>query len=201
MPFLSTFVKNASYKMMRYYLLISFIFISVLPCIFDLTGIKYPEFFPMGTNYLMVAVAGYAVVNDPWFSKNRKLIYWIGGISAILHLAILLMITLVFHVSSKLWLHATYPTNLMISIAVFLRFSEINWAKIIEKFRLTPAAVKQISSCSLGVYLTHPFILYSINGCGVNIHLPYYGFIIVYLTSFLIVRLLKKIPFVKLFVP
>lgn len=201
MPFLSTFVKNASLRMLRYYLLIGFIFISFIPCILDLSSISFPQFFPIGTNFLMVAVAGYVLIHDPWFKDNRKMFYCIGIVSAIIHIVILFLFTYVFHQSSKLWLHATYPTNILISIAVFLFISDINWLKIINKFKLSQSIVNQISSCSLGIYLTHPFVIYSINALNLNINLSYYGVIIIYFISFCIVTILKRIPIVKLFVP
>lgn len=200
-PFIQTFVQNASSKMMRDYLWIGFFFVSLFPCVLNICEINYTNIFPIGMNYLLVAIAGYVMATDKWFKEHRRKIIAIGMCSTLIHVAVLTLTTYHFHLSSKVWLNATYPTNLLISASVYMLFSGICWNRIIKVVHISRDKLFRVSTCSFGIYLIHPFIISVSHKLHIGLDNPYIGFLIVYLISLSIIILLKKIPLVKILVP
>lgn len=201
MPVLNLFVKNASIRQLRAYLLVGFIFISLIPCILDFSKISYTDMFPVGSNFLLIAVAGYVIPHDRWFETHKTLFYICGAFALILHGALLFCITYIWGEQSRSFLNCIYPTNILITISVYLFFYTNDWYAILKKIRVTPSAVQYISSCSFGIYLVHPFYRSLVEYFHINGFMPYVGVFILYIVSFITVSLMKRIPLLRIMVP
>ena len=201
MPILSAFVRNASQRVLQYYVIMGFVFISIIPQIFDLLNWKYPNMFPFGLNFIYVAVVGYLLKKENFSNKHVKLLYLLGGIACILHFIILLGFATILKRSPSIFLHCTYPLNLLISMAVFIFFKRTEWETILSKVRISHKAIALVSSSSLGVFLLHPFFITISLYFNLYLANPFWGFLTIYFISLLTVVLLKRIPLIRMIVP
>ena len=89
-------------------------------------------------------------------------------------------------------------------MAVFVWFRYHNWDRIEGNFRLR-ATVTKMAGGSFGVYLIHIFVINVVcSVCNVNVSgwkWRTLGVLLVYGTSLIIVRLLKRIPLIQRIVP
>lgn len=201
MPFLSAFVKNSSERKLKAFVLVSFIFVSLLPFVFALLDLNCWKgtVFPMGTMYFVYAVLGYCI-------SRRKNMQWkkyayLGIFSGVVQFVLLVVFFQSGSPLYKILLQYEYPLNFFVSLGVFCFFANCDWALALAKIRVKPAFIAKVSSCSLGVYLLHATIIFFSNWLNLNIANPYFGFICVYLISLAIIAVMKKIPVVKIMVP
>lgn len=141
------------------------------------------------------------ICNDKWFDDHHKAIYTVAIICAIVHFAGLYTTIISLGLESKVFQNTLFPTNFIISTAIFLFFNRQNWNKFVSTLRLTPERIVAISSCSLGVYLIQNF-LFVVSSFGFDIlNNHYFGFIATYIVGVICVTIMKRIPLVKNIVP
>lgn len=203
MPFLSSFIRTISVRLSYWFLAIAFVFVSVIPCVFNFLDLSIWEgtLFPMGTRYFIFAILGYCICHKTdWFDTNRKMIYCLGLLSAIIQFVLLIMIVPIGELRYRDFLGYEYPFSFMIALSVFLLFKNIKWHKLLGEGGQGNRIIREMSSCSLGIYLFHA-VLFMINGYfELNIR-TFYGFFVVYIISLIVVWIMKKIPIIKYIVP
>lgn len=202
-PFLSLIMQNASANERRTFLVLGFVFASIIPFISSITGVGIFRYnlFPMTGSFLIYPVLGWMICNDKWFDEHHKAIYTAAIICAIVHFAGLYTTIVSLGLESKVFQNTLFPTDFIISTAVFLFFKRQNWNKLVSTLRLTPERIVAISSCSLGVYLIQNF-LFVVSSYGFNIlNNHYFGFIATYIVGVICVAIMKRIPLVKNIVP
>lgn len=211
MPFIETMLNNSSEKRELCFLLISFIFVSFLPMICEIADIKYfiigaeniqnYGMFCMAGNMLFYAVWGHflnrIVISPSW----RKKIYLLGVLSAIVHFCGLYFMSIKNGSFDWTFLNYSYPTSVVMSIAVFVWFKNQNWDKFLSTFHIDASKISFVSSCSFGIYLIHRLIHNIGNHFGIPFQNPLYGFILTYLVGFTIIVIMKKIPIINKIVP
>lgn len=204
MPFLSVFVSDASVLMKRWFVFLSFVLISFLPFVCQLTDIPYIEnAFPLGTQYLVFIVLGSIIKGDPFFIRNRKFIYTLAIISCCIHFILLDVLIKEGEGNHLYLLDYTSPTCFIISTGVFLLFftNKEKFDRLLKKNARIADYVTKIGRCSLGIYVFHQTIFYLSSRLEMHLINPYYGPIVVYLISLAVVLILKQIPFVCKIVP
>lgn len=202
-PFLTILFKGSSVEDKRIFLLLSFIFVSVIPFLLSmmhLDGFRY-NLFPMGTSFLVYPVLGWMICNDSWFEEHKKQLYIAGIISAIVHFAGLFITIGVLGWKSKFFQNTLYPTDFIMSTAVFLFFKNYNWQAFLSSFHISTKTLALLSSCSLGIYLIQNLIFVISGHCYNLCNNQYFGFLFTWFLGLLIVLILKHIPLLKRIVP
>lgn len=201
-PFLSNMVQNLPQNLVCLFFFITLIFISILPYIFSLAGIKYFEYciFPLADSYYCYAIIGYFIVYRKFLDTYRKKIYCIAFISCIISF-IVITYGIPCGLDRILLLDYTSPFCMITSIAIFLYFKNTNWNIIVDKLKINPERIKEISSCSLGIYLIHGAIRTYSDVHHLIITNPYIGALLLYIVSLCIIFIMKKILIVKYIVP
>lgn len=203
MPFLSTFVKNASRRMMMFFVAISFIFVSAFPFVFSLIGISCwnGTMLPMATKYAMYAILGYLIFKQDFFKEQKKLFYVLGVAGAVVQFVTMVWMSSSRFLAYKFFLQYETPCNFFVSVAVFLFVSSVDWSRLCKKSHIKESLVTQIASCTLGVYLFHATTIWLSNRLGLGLVNPYWGWICVYICSLIPILIMKKLKFVKYMVP
>lgn len=156
MPFLATFVTNASRQALKNFILIS------LPLGLTSAIGRMVEPEPehpilhmtlFATEYLPFVVAGYYFGNFTLSRLTRQRIYW----AALACCAIKIVGTVIchFHVRSLMPIFSSYTSVpcTIIAFAVFIWFRYADWDKICERTHIGKNAWATLASLSLGVYL------------------------------------------------
>ena len=199
-PFLRIVVEKTSDKMLLLYLLLSFVFCSIFPTIFLYMGIDgwKGRFFPLGSQYIYLAVLGYVVVKRSLLVGFEKVIYILGGVSFIIQLGVHFFSFLLQGKGDDYIIAYTSPTVILISLAVFVWFKNHEPQNGLEKYRV---CLLKLSSCTLGVYLVNDIVLNSSRILHIPFNNQYVGVLLTYIVSVIIVLVIKRIPIVKLIVP
>jgi surface polysaccharide O-acyltransferase-like enzyme len=212
-PILRTIVKDLETE--KYLILLSVFFAFLIPLAVELTG--YANKGIMGwirhinksldvnivTCYVGYFVLGHYLNTQQFRSFTRKIIYILGGAS------FLTVILLTYILSNKKgFAYGFYYDNhilftLLEAMAIFIFFKS-NLNDIQTKW-LSP--ILHLSKLSLGVYLIHPFIIfavfYDMMGLSSSSFNPIFAIplmtIIVFVISFLISGILKRMPLLNYF--
>ena len=211
LPFVEAMLNNSSEKMELFFLLISFIFVSFLPMLCEITGIKYfiigqesiqnYGMFSIASNMLFYAVWGHFLNKTTLSVSWRKRIYLLGVLAAIAHFCGLYFLSLKDGSFNWAFLNYSYPTSVMMSVAVFVWFKNQDWDKLLSILHLDASKISFVSSCSFGIYLIHRFIHNVGNHFGLPFQNPIYGFILTYSVALIVIILMKKIPLINKIVP
>lgn len=196
-PFLAKIIEDKNVTV--YFLILALLFSSIIPLvqrIINIDGIKAA--FSLLNVYMPVGYVGYYVAGY-FFSKNKanKILYYILGLLGLISNIIIFQYTSYYNdIYNSVFL---LPGTVFQSIACFLFFKDLS-----IKGTLVPI-IGFISKHILGIYLTHIFIIkiifhyfptiiykYSI------ISIPLVS-VIVFIISFLVCIVLKKLPIFKHF--
>lgn len=207
LPFISILYKQLSNKQLLYFIVISFLLNSLYPyiaTICNLEKLSNQHLFSIGENFITIGIAGYWIGHNEISKKIRRRVYFVALLTIIMHFLIFLLKTQHDGTPFQQSLNYNYPLSFIIPIAVFIYFKYTNWEKLLNFLHLNSAIIAKVSSCSLGVYLIHNAIQEISLQFDIP-HLPfvnhYIGFIVTYITSLLIIYLMKHIPIIKKIVP
>lgn len=206
-PVLSLLVNNQ--PVIKYIIIASFIFNSVLPYLFAILGLSWNQdiTISVSSSYVMYVLLGFVLSNKK-YSDNKKIMRSLF-IATLICFGIRYFYTL--NSSSRigavdrLFFNYGAFTAVFPSIWVFLQFQKLEISVINFPTHLINL-IKKLSSCAFGIYLVHKVILDNIL-CGIigfrmsNVWFKIWSPFIVYIVSFCIVFALKKIPGIKNIVP
>lgn len=202
-PIIRVFIKSATRKDLNYFLILWFIGNAVYPLILQYLGINIgiPIYLVMG--YIGYYIIGFYITNYEISRIFKLIVYGLGIISFfVIAIGTYILTKRSGIPDESLYLYLS-PFVIFSSVAVMLFIKSIKWEKIINNKKKTISIVTEISAASFGVYLIHPIILETLSKYGINssyIH-PVIGtsvtFILVFLISFLMISLIRKIPILK----
>jgi len=216
-PIIRIYVKNAEKGNILYFLLVWFIFTSIIPVIAIFTPIKEiytkAEF---ATGFTGCYILGYFLSKQ--YFKRELMKYFI----ILFLLGYLLTIFLSYLSASKIIFgdgeHYLYfydyltPNVIMMALSLFILLKGINYKKYFDNRERLVKFIVNLSSSSFGVYLVQVLFIGLLDSGFFGLAPPINGlfdpiieipmnFIIVTFLSFLTVNLLKKIPVVRFIVP
>ena len=191
-------------KYLYYMFFCSFITISIIQPIFKLLNIGWNKEIemPLVSGYLLYPIIGYLIATEKKESKRFRIALYCSGI-----ICLIFRYVVTYYCSTKAnYIYTTlfsykYFTAVIPAISVFIFFKNMKFKENIKVKNI----LKNISSCSFGVYLIHYFIIGILLKIGlVNEYSLLYrtlGAVIIYLISLLIVWTMKKIPILNKLVP
>lgn len=181
----------------KIYIILSLAMTSLLSFVLAIFDLGQLNLFPISGGYLFIPVLGYYMNSIQLSLKNRRYVYLLGILSCLIH-----FLFLIFQPQyNSIVLQYQYPTSIIMAVAIFVLFKNVDWSNYLSKIKISTNTISQISSCSLGVYLIHGFFITLCSKFFPYISNPYYGFIIIYGISLLIVRLMKRIKYLNYIVP
>lgn len=204
-PILSLIPKQNRSKAFLYMGLYGFVTVSVLPLVFGIFGLEYNNTIGLtfaGGN-IIFTVAGYYLANNE-LSKKQRFIIYIAGICGI---ALRFFGTAYLSykdgsVNSVFGGYTNFP-GMLFGISVFVWFQYRDWS-FLERPKVYKV-VRSLSAASFGVYLIHFLIIrvcfkqLGFDPASWKWHIV--GVPIVYLSSLIVVLILKRIPVLKKIVP
>jgi len=202
-PIIRVFLKSATRKDLNYFLILWFIGNAAYPSISQYFGINIGVPIYIVTGFVGYYIIGFYITNY----EIRKIFKWIVYALGIIGLLGIAIGTYILTKRSGIPDESLYsylsPFVIFSSVAVMLFVKSVKWEKIINNKNKTVSIITEISAASFGVYLIHPIILEMLSKYGINssyIH-PLIGtgvtFILVFLISFLIISLIRRIPIFK----
>lgn len=197
-PFLRVFVLNSNRTKIELFLVLSFLFCSVIPFLNKLFPIEVnTQMFPMACNFLWYAVLGYYLGHFDFPIHKRRIIYFIGSVSLIIHFTGFVLLNYISGTSNTIFMNSTVPTSVCMGVAIFIWFRYKNWSCFENHSKL----IAYISSCTFGIYLIHVPIKIALLAYAPILISNIWGVAPLYIVSLLTVVLIKKIPLVKNVVP
>ena len=204
-PVFSAIEKNKRLVFMEYVSIIGIIFVSLLPLLFKLVGLRWNGSFTPSivAGYLMYPAIGYVLSKMDFPKKYRLFIYFAGALGWLLHFIGGIILSLnVGYIDKTFKEYLNFPTVLQ-SIAVFVLFKTIfsNANYFLCNNYIVKKCINNISQCTFGIYLIHNFYVATIPRLGgfstASIVWRTVGSIIVFVLSYIIVKVLKKIPILR----
>lgn len=206
-PILKVYIKNATDDNMKYFLTLWFISTGIIFFISRL--LMHGKVKPLFEVYFFTGFIGYFVLgyylNKLQINKRHVqasyLIFLFGFIMTMVGTYIL--------TDNKKYVtdfqHSFAPNIILMSIGVFIMVKSINWNNILNNNKLK--MVSEISSYCFGIYLIHVIMMELLRMGNFNVTLfnPILSIplmtIAVLLSSYIIVKIMSKLPLVKKFVP
>lgn len=211
-PVLRVYVQHASRANLRYFLIVWFITITILPTVGRVFEVQFGIDFVVMTNYAGYFLLGYYLRDTVLKPKHM--------LPVLLIVAVTLLITeYAVHamtMAQEGQLDTFFLNNLgfnmvIVSIGMFLFLKSLPWETIFQRLPLVAWAVKLLASCSLGVYFVHVLIMEAIGSgrFGIEINsMTFSPLIGIPLTagvtlalSVAVILVIKRIPVLKIFVP
>jgi surface polysaccharide O-acyltransferase-like enzyme len=161
-PILRVYAQNASRKSMLYFLVIWFIFLSLLPTLGIQHGIQVELF----TKFLGYFLAGY-LFRDIYLGRRQTVMAFIVVIGLSISLAVVtLMKTLANENLAMYWIpmHSLNPIIILNSFLSFIALRSV--CRYIEFSGLIKRAVHTISITSFGIYILHVFVFFAVRPDG-----------------------------------
>lgn len=204
-PFISLTAKKENKKTLFLTVVLYFIFNSFLGTLLPFLGISFNlELTVKLGGYVIYLILGYLLSTFDINKKYRIVIH----ILAIIGLFYRYFTTYYYsktlgYVFKDTWGYTSWHC-ILLSMSVFLiiKYSNLN---SIENNNKLSNIVKEISSCSFGIYLIHLIVKYYeiglFNWNTYSWHFRTFGVIVTYIVSLAIVYILKRIPVIKKTVP
>lgn len=190
-------------KVLWYVVGLNFIFSSVLPTVSKWLDFSYNLSVPVVGSCMIYILLGYLLKDITLNKKQRYLLYIIGFGMMIFRYVY------TYHFSSITGITDTSIKGFQVfhavlySVAIWILGWNINWRTVIPKW--LQDRLPTIASCSLGVYLTHIFVMYYEKQLlSLNNHSFIWRTICIlltYIASLMITLILKKIPIIRILVP
>ncbi len=147
LPIFRTIIMNSSQELIKYFVIIGFIFLSVIPTINTVCKIELPFYIFLYSIYPLFLILGYAIHNDIIkFNFITSALLCVAGIAGITGITIYGIV----HANDMcLSLTGTYtfPCIIFLAVGVFSLFKRFGNRKC--KFLCV------VSKCSFGIYLMH----------------------------------------------
>ena len=211
-PILRVYVQNASRNNIRYFLLVWFIGVTVLPTITYFTKTDIGIDLVVTTSYVGYFVMGY-YLRDFSLSKRQLLPCLLIVVGTMLFTEVgsyLLMINQGGQFDPLLFNNLGF-NMVIISVGLFLFLKSVPWDVLFAKLPLLGWAINLLAVCSLGVYFVHVLImeLLASGRLGFTLDWLTFGAIIgIPLTAFVVLVLsvaatwiIKQIPGLRIVVP
>jgi surface polysaccharide O-acyltransferase-like enzyme len=184
-----------------------FIGVAVIPLLKEFAGIMINgSLFANFAGHLGYVILGYLLSTTTITKHRRYLIYFLGVLSsASIFFGSYYLNIILNHGPelNKLFMTFSSLSNYMMSVAVFVFICSINWAVIINQS--SAALISKIAQLSFGIYLVHKLVLYAANYLfdfdERKVLYKTLGAIVLYLSSAIIVAILKKIKYVQKIIP
>lgn len=204
---MAIFVQNATRQMLKSFLIIGFILISIVPMLTEPLKLDaLQNLFPMGGSYLYLAVAGYYIGQYGLPKRTRKYLY-IYSIFSIILISIGTAIILMYadHSLRRIFINYTHVPCMITSLGVFTLFKYTDYTSVMAKIHISKDRVMQMSKYSFGIYLVQHMIFLATSPipkhCSLFTSVDLLRFFYVYPLCILVVYTMKHIPVLKRFVP
>lgn len=202
---------NPRDKVLKYIVVLSFIFVSLLPLLCTLVGIRWNNELtpPVCGGYIIYLALGWLIASDSLFSskRSRAILYALGIIGLITRFLSLYLLSLnAGEIKDVLSGYTNVPCILQsAAIYVFAKnllenhfYQSKNWAK-------ADNAIQHIARLTYGVYLTHWFITlickHLLKVSGTSLIWQTAGALFVFCIALLLTWVIKKIPVLKNTIP
>jgi len=205
-PILNIFINNAKKEDIKYFLILAFIFQSLLFFISEFDIFVWVKryyrhlYIPLVNGYVGYLILGY-YINKFNINKKTKIISIILGI---ISLIILVFSNVIYsrnnNLASVIFSSNFGPFVVLYAISMFIIIKEICF-----KFEniINTKLISYISNCTFGIYLIHMIIINAMNYYEITA-LNYNAFIfvplasiLVYILSLILIIILKKIPLIR----
>lgn len=206
MPFLSLVAKEENRKTLWLTILLIFIFNSLLAKVTPLIGITYNNSLTVQVGgYIIFVLLGYLLSTQNLTKKQKIALYTF----AIVGLLFRYIITFILSKQSGIVIKNTWGYDqwhsILLASSVFVFIKGLKLNEKIKNNKSLVKILKDVSSCSFGVYLIHMIVMYyeisMLNINIISIQWRITGIFTTYLISLAIVYVLKKIPILKKIVP
>ncbi len=141
---------------------------------------------------------GYYLSQASLQAKHRKIIYWLGILSAIISIAGNIGMSLIKGRPDAIFLNSLYPNAVLMSVAVFVLFRQLFPTLKPKAYRF----IEFVRNDLFGIYLVHLFWLHLVDWspikhlCNTAISLPLFG-IAIFVISLCTVKLIRLVPFLR----
>ena len=210
-PFLKKIIQDE--KLIRYFLILSFIITMIIPICIDLLNPIFPTVcdvikyilektsleFVVG--YSFYFVIGYCLYNKVINKKTEIIIYILGLFGIIITILGTMIITHIYQEPLAIFYKNLTFNVALTSIAIFVFFKQ--HSNIANKY---PGLIYKLSKYSFGVYLVHLIILETLDKYDINVLLfnsflsvPFIS-IIVIIISYIVSAVLNNIPVLKKYI-
>lgn len=190
-----------------YFLLLSLIFVFVLPMIIKSFNLEFLEIiikkfdFHIVLGYAGYYLSGYYLSTYNIKKGGRKVIYILGILGAISTVVLTAMASLKTGKAEGAFYSYFSPNVMLVSISVFIFFKyEVSKIKFSRK---SISAIETLSNCSFGIYLIHDFFNMFFSGMGIDtmkynplLSVPVTA-LLVYCASLLVGYIISKMPFLR----
>ena len=196
-------------KFEQWFLIATFILGIIAPSTFDIIGISDPKLKMSLINYYsqfnvrlistysFYFVVGHYFIESPIAKCHRHILYTLGTISPLIVMMLTRYVTGIDGKPFASFLGNEFICTTLEAMAVFMLFiSSSKIAKFSHRF-------SSLSGCVLGIYIVHILVMYILSDLGLKsdsysatYFTPLYS-IIVFAISYIIVIILKRIPFVN----
>jgi len=196
------------WRLIRYLILYAFLSYSMLPFLQQAFNLQLDSYWraPVVAGYILYVLLGYYLSRTQQNKKARIVIYALGLIGLSLHFCGTYFLTPNYGGSETINTlfkgYLNFPC-ILYSVAVFVFFKHINYAGLQNK-RHAPI-INSLHASTLGIYLIH---IYVIDILTISLHINQlsltwriFGPLLIFLLSFLLVQLLKRLPLLKSTVP
>ena len=204
MPLLSLVLKKENNKDLWLVVFLFFVFNGVLPNILPLFNITlYSSLSVQMGGYIVFVILGY-LLSTTDIKKNHRIMIYMGTIIGLIYRYVT---TYIFSMEKGVVVKTTWGYtswhSILLACSVFLIVKELS--KRLKLSDKKEKILKEVSSCSFGIYLTHMMVITSqIRLLDIN-RLSWtwrtFGIISTYLITLLAVWILKKIPMFRKVVP
>lgn len=208
-PIFSIFTEKVEYrKILKGIFVFIFIFRAIIYPMCIIFDKSFPSIFGYcleQNGYIMFLILGYLISTTNLTKKKRMLIYCLGVIAAITRYLYTYCFSIRDEIVNRDLFDYCSAVSVLLAISVFVFIKNINWEKMINKFKITPKILSEISACSFGVYLIHMLVKNHVTDIlKLNVFSIWYrtiGAVGLYIICLMIVYIIKKIPIVKKIVP
>lgn len=208
-PIFSVFTEKQEYrKILIGIVAFIFLFSSILEPLCIVFDKDFPTIFNYCLNqnsYIIFLLLGYLLSTTQLNKKKRIIIYVLGILSALIRYGYTYYFSIQAGEVNRNLFDYCGAVSVLLAMAVFVFIKQIDWNKFTQKININPNILREVSSCSLGIYLIHMLVKNQLtNLFNINAHSIYYrtfGAIVLYIICLLIVYIIKKIPIIKKIVP
>lgn len=209
LPLLKCIVDKGSDSLIKYWLFVMFIFVSIIPSFIKL-GLPYLSGYVAYINkymdldfflgYTFLFVLGYYIYNKDFTKKVKTIIYVLAFIGALYSLFVLIVLRNLLGIQIGA-LDYLSPNIVFMSMGVFLFFKDF-----VSKCNFSEKSAKIISSISkltFGIYLIHVLVLKVLSRIGLGVTIAPFSIsyivisIIVFLVSLAVIFVVSKIPIIN----
>lgn len=174
-PLIRVFSDNATKKQLEAFIVLSFLFVNVIPFFLEFPFIQQFTFddvyedlsLPFVSGYVGVYVAGQYMVRYPLEKTKRRIVYALGILGYAVTVAANLWLSFKKDKPLKDFLNTELATSAIIAYALFLFFQNV-----VSKINFSEKAVKIIkwlSARSFGAFLCHVFVMRAFQYFGIQV--------------------------------